>query len=155
MIADNLLAYIAANQVDAILWAAGSALRPIQNFSNSVAARTTPVYPAIMFASDQDAQDYTEDELGIAYQLTFEVMIQNADPNNAVTEARSYEAAIKSMIRNCPPSTASANTGAITAATVLQTIESQFDEIKSNDTQTDFLQTFQMRMVYTLTAANQ
>lgn len=154
-VADNLLAFIAANQADAILWAtSGSALKPIKQFSNSVMSRTVPVFPSIAFASDQDAQDYTEDVIESAYSVVFEIVIENANPDTAVTQARSYAAAIVSMIRNCPPATLAENTGAVVNAAHIQTVEVQFDEIKTNDTQTDFFQTFQIRAVCSLIASN-
>jgi hypothetical protein len=153
IIAANLLSYFATNQVDAILWAAGSALRPFQTISNSVANRTTPLYPAIGFVEDADAQGYTDDLIPAAYSVQFEVLVQNSDPSNAVIEARSYEAAIKSMIRNCPPATVAANSGADVNATVLESIETQFDEIKSNKMQNDFLQSFQIRAIYRLSTS--
>lgn len=151
-IPDNLLAYIATNQADALLWANGTALRPIQQFSNSVANRAVPVYPAISFANDSDAEDYTQDFLPGVYSVVFEVMIQNSDPNTAVSEARSYAKAIKSMIRNCPNSTLTANTGANANSAVLESIETEFAEIKTNEMQNDFMQSFQLRAIFTLTA---
>ena len=148
-IANNLLAYIATNQADALSWATGgTALRPIQEFSDSTANRTSPVYPSIARASNEGADDDTEDYLPAAFSLIFEVMIQNADPSTAVTEAENYEAAIKSMIRNCPDATVMANTGI--ANVVLESIETSFDEIKTNEMQNDFLQVFQLRLTYTM-----
>jgi hypothetical protein len=86
--------------------------------------------------------------------VIFEVMVQNADPNQAVAESRVYAAAIVSMIRNCPSGTVLSNTGAIANTEILESIECNFDEIKTNDTQNDFLQRFQIRVIYQLAAQN-
>ena len=153
VIADNLLAYFAANQVEALAWASGSTLKPFKNFSATVANRSVPVYPAIAFSDDNDAVDYAADNLQAAYSVTFEVMIQNADPSTAIQQARLYLKAIVSMIRNIPHATLSANSGAVDNATTLQTIETGFEPIKSNETQTDFLQMFQVRATFALMAS--
>ena len=153
-IADNLLAHFAANQVDAIEWAnGGQPLRPLRSFSTSVADRANPVFPAIMFTTDEDAQDLTGDIIRAAYTVTFEILVQSPSAATAVAEADAYSLAIRSMIQGCPPETVAAGTGADAAATVLESLESGFDEIRSNEQQNDFLQSFRVRAVYRLTAA--
>lgn len=153
-IASNLLTYFETNQVDALAWAnGGSGLIPFQRIENSIGNMNEPFYPAIMFSQDNDAADYTEELVDAGYSVTFEVMITNPDPNTAVSQARVYEAAIKSMIRNCPQSTYTANTGALASGAVLRTLEAGFDPIKSNENRNDFLQQFQVRATYTLTAS--
>lgn len=151
-IADNLLAYIDASQAEAFPWAnGGQPLRLIQEFSDSVANRTSPVYPSIAFVSDDDAEDHTEDHLPAAYRCTFEVMVQSSTPTTAVSEAKKYAVALKSIIRNIPDATLTASTGVTVA--VLEQLETGFEEIKTNEMQNDFLQVFQIRPSYTLTAA--
>lgn len=147
-IPDNLLAYIEANQEDALVWASGSAMKPIAEFSSTVANRDVPVFPSIAYSDDNDAADYTETLPIGAYSVVLEVMVNNSDPSIAVTQARSYAKAIVSMIRNCPPASLLPNTG-LSVAT-LQTIETGFDPIKTNEMQNDFLQMFQIRAVYNL-----
>jgi hypothetical protein len=154
-ITDNLLAYFAANQVDALNWAnGGSGLKSFQKFSDSVANRNTPVYPAIAYSDDNDALNFGDGGIdsGI-YVVSYEVMVQNPNPDVATSEARKYARAISSMIRNCPASTLMANTDA--DAVVIDTLEVGFDPIKTNATQNDFMQTFQVRATYLLTAGNQ
>jgi hypothetical protein len=152
-IAESLATYFAANQVDAILWAHGSALKPVSKFSNSVANRTIPVFPAMAFSDDNDVVEYGNDLLDAAYSVTFEFMVQNADADTAVTQARSYLKAFISMMVNCPQATLATNTGAIAGTIVIQTVESGFDPIKTNEQQNDFLQMFQIRAVYTISAS--
>lgn len=153
-IASNLLTYFEANQVEALTWAnGGTALKSFQRIENSIGNMNEPLYPAIMFSQDNDAADYTEELVAGGYTVTFELMVTNSDPNTAVSQARVYEAAVKSMIRNCPQATYTANTGALASGAVLRSIEAGFDPIKSNDQRNDFLQQFQIRTTYTLTAS--
>ncbi len=154
-VADNLAAYIldATRQADAYTWAGGTGQKLIKKFSASVANRTTPVYPALAYSDDNDAQDFTTDIIRAAYSVTFEVSVQNSNPDTAVTQAQVYRDAIVSMIVNVPPATLITNTGALTGA-VLDSIETGFDPIKTNDAQNDFLQQFQIRVTYTLHAAS-
>lgn len=149
-IATNLLAYFAVNQADAILWAHGSALRLVQKFSDTVANRAVPVYPAVAFSDDNSAIDYTETQAIGAYSVVFEFMVESANPDTAISEARSYAKAFASMILNCPKAILVANTGAYAPSTVLQTMEIGFDPIKTNEQQNDFLQMFQIRTIFEL-----
>lgn len=149
-IADNLLAYFQTNQAAALTWAGGTVMRPFQAISSSVANRSVPIFPALQFLSDNDAVDYTGDVLIAAYSLTFEVMIQNSSPDQAVTDAKIYAKAVVSMILNCPDAIAAANTGGNVNTLTIHNIESGFDPMKTNKQQNDFLQVFQIRTQYTI-----
>ncbi len=142
-IPDTLLTFFETNQADALTWAGGANLKKFKSFANSVIesrAAKTPVYPSIAFLDDTDAQELSDDLIGGAYAFTFEVSIQNRNPDQAVTDARIYAKAICSMIANCELKT---GTGAVKA--VLDRIEIGFEEIQSNEKQNDFLQVFQVR----------
>jgi hypothetical protein len=155
----NLLTYVtdASRQADALSWALGggsiSGYRLIKTFSNSVANRTVPVYPSIAFSDDEDLQDFTGDTIEGAYSCIFEVSIQHANPDTAVTQARTHAKALCSMMVNCPEATLGANTGGTVAATKIQSIEVGFEQMKTNEMQNDFLQVFQIRTVISLTGA--
>lgn len=150
-IAENLLTYFEANQVDALSWAnGGTGLLPFQRFENSVGNRNSPLFPAILFSDDNDAVDYAQTAPIGAYSVLFLVLIENQDANTAVTQARKYAVAIASMIRNCPPSTYAAGTGANANSSTIQSMEIGFDDIKANDEQNDFLQQFEIRITYQL-----
>lgn len=151
-IPDNLFAYFATNQADALTWAGDSSLKPIRKFSASVANRAVPAYPSMAFSDDNDAVDYSGTVLQGAYSLTLEFSIQNQDPDTAVTQARKYAAAFVSMIRNCPQATYASGTGAVADQSVIDSIECGFDPIRSNEKQNDFLQVFQIRVTYILQA---
>jgi hypothetical protein len=125
-------------------------MKSIARFENSRANVNDPVYPAILFSDDNDVVDYVPSLPVAAYSCVFLVMVQNADAAMAVTNARSYAKAIASMIRNCPVATVSANAGVTANLTVLERIEIGFDQIKTNDAGTDFMQQFDIRVVYQL-----
>lgn len=139
-IAENLLTFFEANQADAILWANGSALRPIQRFENSVANRNLPVYPAVTFIQDVDETVYDEDIEASIYTVNFLLMVTGPVPATVVSEARKYTKALESMIVNCPAATLGANTGAVTGTVKAARPESQFNEIKTNGLNNDFMQ---------------
>jgi hypothetical protein len=152
-IASNLLAWFSTNQTEAILWAnAGTALRPLKSIADALADPSNPVFPALQFLDDNDAADYSGDQGIGSYSVTFECMVQSAVPATAIQEARVYDKAIKSMIRECPDATLLSNSGAV--AINLQTIEGGFDPIKTNDLQNDFLQVFQVRAVFLLAGSH-
>lgn len=148
----NLLTYVtdATRQADALTWAGGTSLKAFKTFAQSVANRAIPVYPSIAFRDDNDVQEFDGDVISCAYSCVFEVSIQNASPNTAVTQARTYQDAICSMIANCPQSTLIANTNAVRATLV--GLECGFEPIKTNDKQNDFLQVFQIRAAYFVTS---
>lgn len=152
-IADNLLAYIAANQADAILWANGSTLRELQDFITTVTDREKPIYPFISFLTDEDDQDFAGDMTDVGYEVTFQMLVQGSSPVTAKDEAEMYAAAVKSMIRNCPSPTVTVNTGADLNGTVLLKIRSKYDETGGNELQNDFGQTVLIVATYTLKAS--
>lgn len=148
-LAQNVISYIQTNQADAILWAnSNTALRPIKKFGDTVANRLLPVYPSMYMTDDNSASDYTNDVLISAYSVQFEVNVQSTTPDEAKRQADVYAAAIESMILNQPNSSRVNNTGAISAQ--VQLVEIGFLEIRANETQNDFLQTFQIRATYSL-----
>ncbi len=148
-LAQNVISYIQTNQADAILWAnSNTALRSIKKFGDTVANRLLPVYPSMYMTDDNSASDYTNDVLTGAYSVQFEVNVQSTTPDEAKRQADVYAAAIESMLNNQPNSSRVTNTGALIAQ--LQLVEIGFLEIKANETQNDFLQTFQVRATYSL-----
>lgn len=155
-IVGNLLTYFSdeTRQAEALAWAHGSALRRFANIANSVANRKDPVFPAIAFSDDNEAVDMASDDLIAIYSVVFELMIQNADPFQAVVEARSYTKAVKSMIANCPKTVLAANTGAAPHLTILMGLETGFDEIRTNEMQNDFMQMVQIRATFQLHGAS-
>ncbi len=149
-IADNILTYVldSTRQADALTWAGGSSLKAVTKFSDTIASRGTPAFPAIQFIDDEDAVDYSADVLIGAYIVTFEMMVQSGTLATAITNAKTYAIAFTSMIRNCPSATLGASTGATAATVRLLSLETGFDPIKTNDKQNDFLQTLKIRATF-------
>lgn len=149
-LAINLLEYAIDEdrQTDALTWAGGENFKLVKTFSQTIANRAIPVYPSIAIVDDNDAQDMAEDIIQGGYQVTFEMQIQNANPDTAAANAEIYRKAFCSMFVNCPQATLITNSGATNAT--LQTMETNFDPIKANEAQNDFLQTFQVRLGYSL-----
>jgi hypothetical protein len=153
VIPENLMTWIIAQQAGAITWAGGTSYKTLQKYSSSVLDRATPVFPAIAFDDDEDDQDFTQDVIDSAYETTFEVSIQNASPDTAVTQAKIYRKAICSLILNCPDATLIANTGALSGAVLIK-MRTKFSPIKTNEAQNDFLQQFKIGVTYLLSASS-
>jgi len=149
-IAENILAYIATNQADAILWANGTAIRTLQQISDSVANRVNPIYPSIAIRDSEDGQIFGNDIHDAAFNVVFEVVAESPVPATAVAEAKVYDTAIKSMIANISAATIAADTSAIVGTIVLQEILSKFEDIKINDAQNDFFQPLTITASFTL-----
>jgi hypothetical protein len=131
-------------------WAGDGTLRPIKKFSDSVANKAVAVFPAISFSDDADAMDLAGDTVVTAYQVSFELMVNDPDPDEAVRQARIYTRAIVSMIVNCPLATLAANTDATATATIIEDITVSFDPIRSDQRQVDFMQLVRITPVFRL-----
>lgn len=151
-IPSNLATYCldATRQGEALTWAGDGTLKLVKTLQNSIAEPTKPVYPAISFSSDDDAEEFGDEMIEGAYVCTFEFWIQHAAAGTAVTNARVYDKAFRSMIANCPTATLITGTGATTAK--LLGLETSFEVIKTNEMRNDFLQVFQIRCSYVLFA---
>lgn len=151
-LASNILAFIAANQAEALEWANGAAgMIAFQDINDSVANRNNPVYPSIALKDDNDEVVIDDDILQPAYSVTFEVVIENQHPSTAVTKARVYDFALKSMLRNMTSAELTNGLSGITATLLI--LESGFREIQTNDSQNDFFQVFEIRATFRLTGA--
>jgi len=149
-LAVNLLTYFGTHQADALTWAGGTGLVALRAYS-TVASRVDnkPIYPMISFLDDNDSVIYGNDLSEAAYQVTFEVVIENTNPATAVENAKIYAKALVSMIINCPAADLATGTGATQGSITCQEIETGFDEIKHIDKK-DFFQVFQIRAAFTL-----
>lgn len=145
-----MLGYFNDNQGGAIQWAGNGSLTPIQEFAESVGNRTEPVFPYIAVFTDDDAVIYGNDILEGSYQVQFELVIENPDPNTVTENAKIYAKAICSMILNCPADTLATDTGAVEGSIVCQQIETSFEPVGTNDAQNDFFQEVKIRAAFTL-----
>jgi hypothetical protein len=149
-VVDNLFGYWATTQADALTWAGDGSLKAIKKFSDSVANRSVPVFPAASFSDDSEAVDYAGDVITALYQPAFEFMVTNSDPDEAVRQSRIYAKAFTSMILNCPKTTLLASTGA--TVSILEDMTVAFDPIRADEEQVDFMQLFQIRPTFRFTA---
>ena len=150
-IPQNLLAYIATASVQEAAYEhfGESGLKLIKTVSQTVGNRAVPVYPAISFVEDDAAKDYQGDILQAVYSATFEVRIQNSDPDEAMRQAAIYDGAVEWMIANCP--TIKDGTGAI-SINLDEPVVDAFEDLKSNDNQNDFLQVFKKKFTWVIKA---
>ena len=156
-IAANLLNFVKANQEDALAWAKTQAglsetVKKFITFDDALGDRDSPNVPSLAISDDDDASDYTADMTNAAYRLTFLARIQNADFNKVVRQARVYSLCLESLIRNIPTATLLADTHIDNYT--LETIETGFPRVKSNENQTLFQQEIEIRAVFTLRASS-
>jgi hypothetical protein len=144
-IADNLETFWEANQADVFTWLGEPTLPHIKRFSDSIANKDVPVYPAVAFANDSDQIEYTGDVMEAVYAVTFQLMVVNLDPDVAVQDARKYAAALASMTVNCPPATLNLNTGVTSTETVVEATTTDFLNILADEEQVEFMQRVQFR----------
>ena len=154
-IPDNLLTYCmdATRQRDALTWAGGGAtLRLIKSIAELNADRTLTPYPSIAYTDDDDAQEFDDIITGV-YQCTFVLGSQATTAALALSNARIYDKALRSMMVNCPVATLVSGTGA--ARGRIQLTASGFLPVKAGNqgkATNDFLQEFQLRVTVVLTA---
>lgn len=151
-IADNLLDYWMTNQADAIPWAAtqlayADPIPLLKNFLDSAAflAEKGPIYPAVAFASDADAADYSDTTVAGGYILRFDTMVTGEDPELIVRQARVYALALLSMMLNCPKATLVDRAGVTADKTKIEDSVIEFGEMLSNNEQTAFMQRFELQ----------
>lgn len=160
----NILAYIAANQTDALSWAKATAddtLIDFKEISDSIGNRNAPIYPALRIVRSTGATDFPDgDMLTSKYSLILEGIIwaNAADLSKIVTNAKNYLIALLSMLINIPKTSLLATAdGAPPQASnySVDSLEWDFEELKTNDPQnpTAFIQVFQVRVVYILRQA--
>jgi hypothetical protein len=150
-IVENLFAYWATNQADALTWAGDGSLKAIKKFSDSVANRAVPVFPAAAFSDDSEAIDFAGDLITALYQPSFEFMVTNPNPDEAVRQSKVYVKAFTSMIVNCPEATLLSGTSA--TKSIIEDMTVAFDPIRADEEQIDFMQLFQIRPTFRLEAS--
>jgi len=104
-IKDNLIAFIQANQADALLWANdGTALPSIAKFHRS--PRLVTVFPALTFLQSEHKElDNEGDTLDIDFALLLELAIIHGNQDTLVERANRYAMALESMLANVSETT--------------------------------------------------
>lgn len=143
----NILSYVSANQVEALNWANdGTDLKSFKQFSESIANRANPIFPSLAILSDGNAMAFDSDVLKSGYEITFEVMISGTDAPNLPLLARKYKHALESILLNISRENLLQDT--TIRDSQVSSIETQFDELKTNEMQNSFLQMFQTTVTY-------
>jgi hypothetical protein len=160
VIADNILSYCtdATRQRDALNWALGSTStqRLIATVPTINITKTLPRYPSVEFSDDNDQQVFGEDILQCLYTVQFNFAVQAATAATALSNARLYDAAWRSMMVNCPSATLSANSGATAGTAQILGIETGFLVIQAGNqgkATADFLQRFEIKVEISMTGA--
>jgi hypothetical protein len=160
VMAENILTYCldATRQDDAIKWAnSNTSLRLVNRVAVIKLDPSLSPYPAVEFSDDNDEQEYGDDMIACVYVATFDFGVQSTTAAQAVTDARIYDKAWRSMIVNCPASTLAANTGAVVATAQVVNIQTGFLRIQAGNQGTatnDFLQAFEMKVMIALTGGS-
>jgi hypothetical protein len=122
-IADNLLGYIEANQVEVLDWASnGDGLTPFAKFYTNASGRLQTIFPSLMILNQTCETDLAGDK------------------------------GIESILANIPSADLTANSDPIMTAALFE-IETRLDILRGQQSPTAFLQIFQTRCVFRLTAS--
>lgn len=152
-IGSNILAYIEANQGDALTYLE-SDIKPIKRFSLSVVDKTKPIFPRLAVISDDDQVEYGNDVITGGYTATFELIVSNPVPADAIANAKVLLLMICSLILNIPTADLIAGTEALDV--VPEQIETAMGEIGGNevDNPTNFFQVCQIRAAFSVSGGS-
>lgn len=151
-VADNLLGYVGENDSDALLWANGSALPEFAAFYTNASGRLQTIFPSLMVLSQDAETDLTGDILISGLQLTLEGTVSGSNADDLVAATKMYAKAVESMLANIPSATLMAGSSPHQEASLFE-IETKFDILRGQQAPSAFLQIFQIRCVYRITAA--
>jgi hypothetical protein len=149
-IADNLLAYIADNQTDALIWAnGGTGLDDFAKFYTNAVGRLQTQFPSLMILTQRAEPDLSGEILLSRLEVTLEGTIAGNETDTLVRDAKIYAKAVESMIMNIPPETLTANSDPEMHAAFIEQL-SVLDILRPHSS--GFMQIFQTQCVYRLTA---
>jgi hypothetical protein len=148
----NLLAYIEANQADALAWASDTPLEPFVALYPNAAGRLGSLYPNLMVVRQDQAMDFSGDVLIAGIELLLEGVVTGPDADQLVIDAKAYAMAVESMLLNIPHRTLTAS-GKQSGLEVIMEMETQFDVLRGQKTATSFLQLWQTRVVFRIHSA--
>ncbi len=150
----NIIAFIRANQTDALTWANGGTtpLKPFNFLVDNLANPSLPGLPILMITGKEKttsrASDLEQTSLGFEFEAI--VLGRAADALAALTEK--YALALESMLISIPEAV-------LLAGTSGQFIDNEPDtsisygEIGTNEQENALLQVFRLRITYTLFAS--
>jgi hypothetical protein len=150
LLAQNLLAYMEANQTDALTWANdGPGLSDFQKFYTNASGRLQTIFPCLMVLGQQ-VETGLEDSLQADFRLVLEGAVSGSDTDELVASAKVYAMAVESMAVNIPSTTLMANAKHYHSAyvTELNTVQDVVNRITSG-----FLQVFRTTITYRVEAS--
>lgn len=148
---DNLLAFILANQTEALAWANGGAgLEDFKELYSSANGRLGSRFPHLMIVNAASAENNQETTANV-FQILIEGALTGPNADAVTTKEYLYAKAVKSMLANVPVATLFA-TAEIVPTGFFSGIEVSYDTIGSaaGGGRQAFLQVFQIRATYTL-----
>lgn len=147
---DNLIAFLEANQTDALYWANENAggLPDIREFYKS--PRTVKLFPAFTIINSDHTAEF-EDILSVELNMVFEFALVHGNQDTLTDRSKKYMMAIESMLSNLPKTTFTTDSYIVVNATLngLETVYDVQGQVKANQ----FIQVSQMRAQWALTAA--
>jgi TRAP-type mannitol/chloroaromatic compound transport system substrate-binding protein len=151
-IVDNLLAYIDAQDADALEWANGDpGLAEFAGLYSNATGRVQTKFPQMVVLTQTIETDLAGDILIAGYQLVLETAVTGANADELATNTKIYGKAVESMLSNIPSATLTANSSPAITATLFE-LETRYDETRRLPTP-GFIQLFQTRAVYRLMQA--
>ncbi len=146
-----IIAYIKANQADALAWAnaeyAPPSLPPIKVFFK--APSTVTVFPALTFIQSEH-QSVFEDVLLISFSLTLEIAIIHGDQETLADLSKRYAMAIESLLTNMPETTFG-DKSIIDITSTMRSLDTVF--AVQGKYRSKFIQIFQTKAAWTIEAA--
>jgi len=149
----NLLAYIASNQTDALIWANGGAgLADFAKFYPSASGRLGSIFPHLMVIDQEDEGEDAETENGdvllTGLRLRLEGAVTGADADELAVTAKIYDTAVKSMLVNIPGATLTGSQATNAYPIQMGTV---FDVVGKY--KTSYIQVWQTSIIYKLIAS--
>jgi hypothetical protein len=150
-IVDNLLAYLEANDADALEWAndATPGLQEFQAFYSNASGRLNTIFPSCMVIAKRHATDLKSDAIDGGLELTLEITLAGPDADQLATDANRYARAIESMLSNIPSGTLTNGVGQTTQSHLFE-LETRFDVVGRLAGTPSFIQVFQTQATYQL-----
>lgn len=151
----NILAFIAANQAEALFWANNGAALKIFNFlADNVENLDLPNLPTLTVTGSEEAFNYDADILQTNYRIDFESIVFDKDGGLLPALTKKYATALKSMLANISPVQLLGGAGG-EQATRSRSISANYREIAVSSRVTGFIQVFQIKAVFELEAASE
>jgi hypothetical protein len=151
-VVDNLLGYFEANDADALAWAnGGDALPEFEKFYSNASGRLQTIFPSLMVLSQESETDLAGEVNVAGLQLTLEATITGSNADQLVADSKKYARAVESMLANIPSATLTDGCSPDHQSHLFE-IETRLDILRGQANPSAFLQIFQTRCVYRLTA---